>query len=84
MPRHYRLSRRLDLKPMVEHGIECHNPAYGMLKLDEWEAQLRNSIALNTYPSVLYRSAMIWFVNELLAFEMHRTATIRDHIKVSA
>lgn len=51
MPRHYRLTRRLDLKPMVEHGIECHNPAYGMLKLDEWEAQLRNSIALNTSPS---------------------------------
>ena len=66
MPRHYRLTRRLDLKPMVEHGIECHNPAYGMLKLDEWEAQLRNSIALNTSPSVIGRLATILFVYELV------------------
>ena len=80
MPRHYRLAG-LDLKPMVEHGI-VHNPAYGMLKLDEWEAQLRNSIALNTSPCVIGRLAIITVCLQTIAFAMHRAATIEDHIKV--
>ena len=53
-------------------------------KLAEGVAERPGVVVVRPTPSVLYRSAMIWFVNKLLAFEMHRTATIRDHIKVSA
>lgn len=47
-PGRYRLTRKLtDANPVIETSIDCTNPAYGYLKLNEWEDKCRAALAEN-------------------------------------